>query len=72
MDFNKLLADHQMAMMNAHRARSARDRKTYLDLADYYAERINQYRDNLDKQPFSSPAPNGRSGNCASEKNEDR
>ncbi len=43
-DLNQLFARHQIALINAQEAGAGGDRATYLDLATYYAGRIDGIR----------------------------
>ena len=44
MDLNQLLYNLQLAKLNARRAASMEDRKTYFDLVTHYEKRVSAYR----------------------------
>ena len=47
-DLNQLLASHQTARFNTDRAASPIERQTWQHMVDFYAERINHFRAELD------------------------
>jgi len=46
MTLNRLLFDHQLALMNAERSHSKTDQESHFDLVEYYAKRIAAWRQN--------------------------
>lgn len=47
-DLNQLFASHQTARFNTDWAASPIERQSHQDLFDFYAERINRFRADLD------------------------
>jgi len=44
MDLNQLFADHQRALHGAQRSASHKDRQTFRDLAESYAQQFHRFR----------------------------
>jgi hypothetical protein len=57
MPINDLLAQHQLAQLNARNATSDEERSAFTDLESYYAARIAAWRAALELEPEGWPAP---------------